>query len=224
MLLTGHIGFKGAWMSQILCNARAELTGYSRCSEKEISLFRLSGVASRMNHIKGDVRDLQHMLQVFNDVQPEIVIHMAEQPIIKDSYKDPVYTYETNVMGTVNLLECVRQTKSVKSVVNVTTDKVYKNNEWVWRYRENEPLDGFDSNSKSCSELVAHSYINSFFEDHDVAISTARAGNVIGGGDFANDRIVPDCIRAAHKKRILLYVILSRLVHISMFWSRYMHI
>jgi CDP-glucose 4,6-dehydratase len=141
-------------------------------------------------------------MKVFKDVQPEIVFHLAAQPIVRESYKDPVYTYETNVMGTVNICEAVRQTTSVKSFLNVTTDKVYKNNEWCWGYRENEPLDGYDpySNSKSCSELVTHSYINSFYNDMDVAVSTARAGNVIGGGDFAPDRIIPDCVRAAEKK------------------------
>jgi CDP-glucose 4,6-dehydratase len=139
------------------------------------------------------------MKKVFAATQPEIVLHLAAQPIVRDSYKDPVYTYETNVMGTVNICECVRLNPCVKSFLNVTTDKVYKNNEWEWGYRENEPLDGYDpySNSKSCSELVTHSYINSFFCNMDVAVSTARAGNVIGGGDFANDRIVPDCVRAA---------------------------
>ncbi len=198
VLLTGHTGFKGAWMSQVLTGAGAELTGYSRGTEKEQSLFELAGLMDRMRHVKGDVRDLEHLKQVFAQTQPEIVIHMAAQPIVRDSYADPVYTYETNVMGTVNLLECVRLNPCVKSVVNVTTDKVYRNNEWVWGYRENEPLDGYDpySNSKSCSELVTHSYCSSFFQDRDIAVSTARAGNVIGGGDFAHDRIIPDCVRA----------------------------
>lgn len=146
------------------------------------------------------------MKAVFDEFQPEIVLHLAAQPIVRDSYKDPVYTYETNVMGTVNILECVRNSESVKSFLNVTTDKVYENKEWCWGYRENEPLDGYDpySNSKSCSELVTHSYKNSFFKDSDIAISTARAGNVIGGGDFANNRIVPDCIRAAKKKEDII--------------------
>ena len=152
-----------------------------------------------MNSVIGDIRDLDHLKKVFEQTQPEIVLHLAAQPIVRDSYKDPVYTYETNVMGTVNICECVRLNPCVKSFLNVTTDKVYKNNEWEWGYRENEPLDGFDpySNSKSCSELVTHSYINSFFDNMNLAVSTARAGNVIGGGDFANDRIVPDCVRAA---------------------------
>jgi CDP-glucose 4,6-dehydratase len=154
-----------------------------------------------MDSVIGDVRDLEHLKKVFQEAEPEIVLHLAAQPIVRDSYKDPVYTYETNVMGTVNVCECVRLTPSVKSFLNVTTDKVYENKEWAWGYRENEPLDGFDpySNSKSCSELVTHSYINSFFAGRDLAVSTARAGNVIGGGDFANDRIIPDCVRAMEK-------------------------
>lgn len=205
VLLTGHTGFKGAWMSRVLVSAGAELTGYSRGSEKERSLFELAGLKDRLRHVTGDVRDLEHMKRVFAETQPEIVIHMAAQPIVRDSYTDPVYTYETNVMGTVNLLECVRLNPSVKSVVNVTTDKVYRNNEWVWGYRENEPLDGYDpySNSKSCSELVTHSYCGSFFGERDIAVSTARAGNVIGGGDFAHDRIIPDCVRAVLADRPL---------------------
>ncbi len=198
VLVTGHTGFKGTWLCRMLVNAGAEVTGYSLEAPTNPNLFALAGLEDKMTSVVGDVRDLKHMMDVFQKAQPEIVLHLAAQPIVRDSYKDPHYTYETNVMGTVNLLECVRATKSVKSVLNVTTDKVYQNNEWCWGYRENEPLDGFDpySNSKSCSELVTHSYKNSFFADGSVAISTARAGNVIGGGDFANDRIIPDCIRA----------------------------
>ena len=201
VLLTGHTGFKGSWMSVTLVNAGAEVVGYSSCSKTETRLFDLCGVKDQITHIKGDVRDLDHLLEVFRTHQPEIVIHMAAQPIVRDSYKDPVGTYSTNVMGAVNICEAVRQTPSVRSFLNVTTDKVYENKEWEWGYRENEPLDGYDpySNSKSCSELVTHSYKNSFFTDSRVAVSTARAGNVIGGGDFANDRIIPDCIRAAVK-------------------------
>ena len=201
VLLTGHTGFKGSWMSVVLVNAGANVIGYSSCSKSETRLSDLCGVKGQITHIKGDVRDLEHLLEVFRTYQPEIVIHMAAQPIVRDSYKDPVGTYSTNVMGTVNICEAVRKTGSVKSFLNVTTDKVYENKEWEWGYRENEPLDGYDpySNSKSCSELVTHSYKNSFFTDDRVAVSTARAGNVIGGGDFANDRIIPDCIRAAVK-------------------------
>ena len=202
VLLTGHTGFKGSWMSVVLANAGANVIGYSTCSKTEKRLFDICGVRDQMTHIKGDVRDLDHLRSVFAEYQPEIVIHMAAQPIVRESYRDPVGTYETNVMGTVNVLECVRTNPCVKSFLNVTTDKVYENKEWEWGYRENEPLDGYDpySNSKSCSELVTHSYKNSFFADGRTAISTARAGNVIGGGDFAKDRIIPDCVRAAIKK------------------------
>ncbi len=201
VLLTGHTGFKGSWMSVMLVNAGAKVVGYSTCSKTETRLFDLCGIRDQITHIKGDVRDLEHLLEVCREYQPEIVIHMAAQPIVRDSYKDPVGTYSTNVMGTVNICEAVRQTQSVKSFLNVTTDKVYENKEWEWGYRENEPLDGYDpySNSKSCSELVTHSYKSSFFTDGRVAVSTARAGNVIGGGDFAHDRIIPDCVRAAIK-------------------------
>ena len=199
VLVTGHTGFKGTWLCRILINAGAQVTGYSLNPPTEPNLFSMADVESRMNSVIGDIRDLDHLKKVFEQTQPEIVLHLAAQSIVRDSYKDPVYTYETNVMGTVNICECVRLNPCVKSFLNVTTDKVYKNNEWEWGYRENEPLDGFDpySNSKSCSELVTHSYINSFFDNMNLAVSTARAGNVIGGGDFANDRIVPDCVRAA---------------------------
>ena len=199
VLVTGHTGFKGSWLCKMLAMAGAEVTGYSLEPPTSPSLFALSHMEEQMYSVIGDVRDLAHLKQVMEETQPEIVLHLAAQPIVRDSYKDPVYTYETNVMGTVNMLECIRQTNCVRSFLNVTTDKVYHNNEWEWGYRETDPLDGYDpySNSKSCSELVTHSYKNSFFADGSVAISTARAGNVIGGGDFANDRIIPDCIRAA---------------------------
>ena len=201
VLLTGHTGFKGSWMSVMLVNSGAEVIGYSSCKKNNIRLFDICGIENQISHVKGDVRDLDYLLNVFKAYQPEIVIHMAAQPIVRDGYKDPIGTYSTNVMGTVNICEAVRQTQSVKSFLNVTTDKVYENKEWEWGYRENEALDGYDpySNSKSCSELVTHCYKNSFFTDGRVAVSTARAGNVIGGGDFANDRIIPDCIRAAIK-------------------------
>lgn len=216
VLVTGHTGFKGSWMCQLLVMAGADVTGYALEAPTSPSLFDMLGLDKKINSIIGDVRDLKHMLEVFETVQPEIVIHMAAQPLVRESYQEPVYTYETNVMGTVNILECVRKVNSVKSFLNVTTDKVYLNREWNWGYRENEELNGFDpySNSKSCSELVTSSYKNSFFGGETgimqgngpsdekgrlVAISTARAGNVIGGGDFAADRIVPDCIRSAEK-------------------------
>lgn len=199
IFVTGHTGFKGSWLCRILVHAGADVTGYSLVPPTKPDLFSLADLESRMHSVIGDIRDKENLMSVFDKAKPEIVLHLAAQPIVRDSYKNPSYTYETNVMGTVNILECVRNSKTVKSFLNVTTDKVYHNNEWDWGYRENEPLDGFDpySNSKSCSELVTHSYKNSFFADGHVAISTARAGNVIGGGDFANDRIIPDCVRAA---------------------------
>lgn len=206
VLITGHTGFKGTWMSRMLINAGAVITGYSLASHTEPNLFNLAGIDNHMKSVIGDVRDYDCLKAVFEQEKPEIVFHLAAQPIVRDSYKNPRYTYETNVMGTVNILECVRNTDSVKSVVNVTTDKVYRNNEWCWGYREDDPLDGYDpySNSKSCSELVTHSYKNSFFDGRDIAISTVRAGNVIGGGDFANDRIIPDCVRAMKDNRVIL--------------------
>lgn len=199
VFLTGHTGFKGSWLSKILISAGAQLTGYSLTPPTEPNLFSLAGIEDKMTSVIGDIRDFDKLKKVFDEAQPEIVFHLAAQPIVITSYEQPRYTYETNVMGTVNILECVRGSDSVKSVLNVTTDKVYKNNEWCWGYRENEPLDGFDpySNSKSCSELVTHSYKSSFFDSRDIAVSTARAGNVIGGGDFADNRIIPDCVRAA---------------------------
>ncbi len=202
VLVTGHTGFKGSWLCRILVNAGADVTGYSLEPPTNPALFNMCGLEGRINSVIGDIRDLKHLKETFEMSKPQIVFHLAAQPIVRDSYKDPVYTYETNVMGTVNICECVRTFTCVKSFLNVTTDKVYENKEWEWGYRENEPLDGYDpySNSKSCSELVTHSYKNAFFNDMDVAVSTARAGNVIGGGDFANDRIVPDCARAAFKK------------------------
>lgn len=201
VLITGHTGFKGTWLCQILLKAGANVSGYSLAPPTEPNLYSICDVQDKINSFFGDVRDFSFLKKVFDQVQPEIVIHLAAQPLVKDSYKNPLLTYETNVMGTVNILECIRLNSSVKSFLNVTTDKVYKNREWVWGYRETEQLDGLDpySNSKSCSELLTHSYNDSFFYNRDVAISTARAGNVIGGGDFANDRIIPDCVRAVGK-------------------------
>lgn len=206
VFITGHTGFKGSWLCKILALAGAEVTGYSLEPPTNPSLFQIAGIHNDIHSVIGDIRNLEDLSNAINKAQPEFIFHLAAQPIVRDSYKDPVYTYETNVMGTVNLMECVRLSSSIKSVLNVTTDKVYKNNEWEWGYREDEPLDGFDpySNSKSCSELVTHSYKSSFFADDRVRVSTARAGNVIGGGDFANDRIVPDCIRAAEKKENII--------------------
>jgi CDP-glucose 4,6-dehydratase len=198
VFVTGHTGFKGTWLCNILINAGAIVNGYSLPAPTSPNLFKLAGIEYEMNSVIGDIRDFEHLKNAFETACPEIVFHLAAQPIVRDSYKNPKYTYETNALGTLNLMECIRLSDSVRSVVNVTTDKVYKNNEWCWGYRETEPLDGFDpySNSKSCSELITHSYINSFFLNRPVAVSTARAGNVLGGGDFANDRIIPDCMRA----------------------------
>ena len=198
VLITGHTGFKGSWLSQILINWKANVIGYSLNPPTNPNLFNLLDLESNMNSIIGDIRDLNKLKDVFNEFKPEIVIHMAAQPLVRESYENPVYTFETNVMGTVNICECVRQSNSVKSFLNVTTDKVYENVEKQEGYKEDEKLDGFDpySNSKSCSELVTHSYINSFLNELNIPTSTARAGNVIGGGDFAKDRIIPDCFRA----------------------------
>lgn len=199
ILITGHTGFKGTWMCKMLLHAGARVSGYALKPAQEPNLYALSGIDAEIDSYIGDIRDLDALKEVFAKVQPEIVIHMAAQPLVRESYENPVYTYDVNVMGTVNVLECVRINPCVKSFLNVTTDKVYFNKEWEWGYREDEELNGFDpySNSKSCSELVTSSYKNSFFADGYTAISTARAGNVIGGGDFAIDRIIPDCVRAA---------------------------
>lgn len=201
VLVTGHTGFKGSWLTRILVNLGANVVGYSLEAPTNPSLFNEAKLADNITSVIGDIRDYDKLLEVFTKFQPEIVLHLAAQPLVLDSYKDPKYTYETNVMGTVNLMECIRLTPSVKSVLNVTTDKVYKNREWCWGYREDEMLDGYDpySNSKSCSELVTHSYVSSFFATdscRSLTVSTARAGNVIGGGDFSENRIIPDCVRS----------------------------
>ncbi|MBR1937391.1 MAG: CDP-glucose 4,6-dehydratase [Spirochaetales bacterium] len=206
VLVTGHTGFKGSWFCFLLYHLGAEVTGYSLEPPTHPSLFEIAEIESDINSVIGDIRDFDKLWEVFSDFKPEIVLHLAAQPIVRDSYKNPKYTYETNVMGTVNILECVRKSNCVKSFLNVTTDKVYLNKEWPWGYREDDALDGFDpySNSKSCSEIITHSYKNSFFSDGSVPISTARAGNVIGGGDFANDRIIPDCVRAVSRKEPII--------------------
>ncbi len=202
VLVTGHTGFKGTWLCKILINAGAKVIGYALEAPTNPNLFSLSNIESQMTSIIGDIRDYKKLKSIFEQYKPELVFHLAAQPIVRDSYKEPRYTYETNVMGTVNVLECIRLTPFVKSFLNITTDKVYYNDDVPNHpFKEDEPLDGYDpySNSKSCSELVTHSYKKSFFSDGRCAISTARAGNVIGGGDFANDRIIPDCIRAIEK-------------------------
>lgn len=203
VLVTGHTGFKGTWLCAVLLELGADVTGYALEPPTVPSLYAITEMARRIHSVIGDIRDLEHLKRLFAEKRPEIVLHMAAQPIVRESYRNPVYTYDVNVMGTVNVLECARLSDSVRSFLNVTTDKVYKNREWEWGYRENEELNGFDpySNSKSCSELVTESYRNSFFAEKNVAVSTARAGNVIGGGDFAADRIIPDCVRAIAEKR-----------------------
>ena len=209
VFITGHTGFKGTWLCQLLVQAGAEVTGYALEPPTEPSLFALTEMEKRVRSVRGDVRDGQALLAAMQAARPDVVLHLAAQPIVRESYRSPVLTYETNVMGTVHLLEAVRRCESVRSVLNVTTDKVYENREWVWGYRESDPLDGFDpySNSKSCSELVTHSYRQSFFTGTDgaplVPVSTARAGNVIGGGDFAADRIIPDCVRALERGEVI---------------------
>ncbi len=199
VFITGHTGFKGTWLCRILMQAGAEVTGYALVPPTNPSLFALTKTVNDIHSITGDIRNRELLIKSMKEAAPDIVLHLAAQPLVRLSYKDPVSTYETNVMGTVNILDAVRMTPSVRSFINITTDKVYKNKEWLWGYREDEELCGYDpySNSKSCSELVTYSYQHSFFsEDDSPAISTARSGNVIGGGDYAADRIIPDCIRA----------------------------
>lgn len=202
VFLTGHTGFKGSWLSEILLLARAEVCGYALPPVKD-GLFAQLHLGDRMRSEEGDIRDLPHLWKTFQTFSPEIVFHLAAQPIVRISYTDPVGTYFTNVLGTVHILECVRKSDSVRSFLNVTTDKVYQNQERIQGYREDERLDGYDpySNSKSCSELVTGTYVRSFLAKQGVAVSTARAGNVIGGGDCSTDRIVPDCIRAARRRQ-----------------------
>lgn len=199
VLITGHTGFKGSWLCRLLLLIGADVIGYALPAENINTLYDIVGIKKDIESIEGDIRNVQHLKDIVKKFKPEFIIHMAAQPIVRESYTNPLYTYETNIMGTANILEAIRVTNCVRSFVNVTTDKVYQNNEWLWGYRENEALNGYDpySNSKSCSELVTSCYKNSFFKNTDIAISTARAGNVIGGGDFAKDRIIPDCIRAA---------------------------
>lgn len=203
VLITGHTGFKGSWLCIFLNKLGADIYGYALEPPTNPSLFVEANINKFITSYIGDIRNLEHLQEAMNKVQPEIVIHMAAQPLVRESYKNPVETYAVNVMGTVNLLEACRNTSSVKAIINVTTDKCYENQEWHWGYRENEPMGGYDpySNSKACSELVTSSYRNSYFNSkeymkHGVAVATARAGNVIGGGDWADDRLIPDFIRA----------------------------
>lgn len=208
VLLTGHTGFKGGWLSLWLQQLGAEVTGYALQPPTNPSLYEVANVARGMSSIIGDIRDATALAKAMRDAEPEFVIHMAAQPLVRRSYIDPVETYSTNVMGTVHLLEAVRRAPSVRAVVNVTSDKCYDNKEWVWGYRENEPMGGFDpySSSKGCAELVTSAYRNSYFNptnygEHHVALASVRAGNVIGGGDWADDRLIPDILRAVSDGR-----------------------
>jgi CDP-glucose 4,6-dehydratase len=203
VLLTGHTGFKGSWLSLWLQSMGSQVIGYALAPPTNPSLFEVAEVGSGMTSIIGDIRELKQLQAVFGAHQPEIVIHMAAQALVRHSYIEPVETYSTNVMGTVNVLEAVRHTPSVRAVVNVTSDKCYENREWAWGYRENEAMGGYDpySNSKGCAELVTAAYRNSYFHpekyaEHGVAVGSGRAGNVIGGGDWADDRLIPDILRA----------------------------
>jgi CDP-glucose 4,6-dehydratase len=198
VFLTGHTGFKGGWTSLWLTRMGASVTGFALPAPTEPSLFAVAGVARGMTSLMGDIRDREQLEQAVVNAAPDIVIHMAAQPLVRASYDDPVGTYATNVMGTVHLLDAVRRTPSVRAVCAVTTDKCYENREWVWGYREDEPMGGHDpySNSKGCAELVVSAYRNSFFGEGKAAIASGRAGNVIGGGDWATDRLIPDILRA----------------------------
>src|SRR3989338_6942999 len=208
VFLTGHTGFKGGWLSLWLQSLGAEVTGFALTPPTNPSLFEVANVAGGMKSIIGDIRDLDALERAMKESNPEIVIHMAAQPLVRYSYVNPVETYATNVMGTVHLFEAVRKAGSVKAVVNITTDKCYENREWEWGYRENEPMGGYDpySNSKGCAELVTSAYRLSFFNPvdyskHGVALASVRAGNVIGGGDWAQDRLIPDIISAFSEGR-----------------------
>lgn len=208
VFLTGHTGFKGSWMSLWLQHLGADLTGFALTPPTQPSLFEEAHVADGMRSIIGDIRDFDKLQEAMRLAQPEIVIHMAAQPLVRYSYQHPVETYAVNVMGTVHLLEAIRHTPSVKAVVNITTDKCYENKEWAWGYRENEPMGGYDpySNSKGCAELVSSAYRSSFFnpkhyQEHGVALATVRAGNVIGGGDWAQDRLIPDILQAFERQQ-----------------------
>ena len=205
VFLTGHTGFKGSWMSLLLKQMGAELTGYSLSPSDDANLYNFANVAECINSNLADIRDLDKLKATMTTAQPEIVIHMAAQSLVRDSYDDPIGTYTTNVIGTANVLEVVRKVESVKVVLNITSDKCYENKEWVWGYRENDPMGGYDpySSSKGCAELVSSAYFRSFLNEKNIGLATARAGNVIGGGDWAKDRIVPDAIRAFTQKEIL---------------------
>lgn len=208
VLVTGHTGFKGSWLSLWLKELGANVIGYALEPPTEPSMFEVLKLDEEIDSIIGDIRDNNKLQKVFRQYQPQFVFHMAAQSLVRDSYANPRYTYETNVIGTVNVFEAVRNTDSVRVVLNITSDKCYENKKWVWGYRENDPMGGYDpySSSKGCAELVTTAYRNSYFNPqkynkHKVSLSSVRAGNVIGGGDWAKDRLVPDCINALSKEQ-----------------------
>jgi len=208
VLVTGHTGFKGSWLSLWLQNLEAEVLGYALSPPSKPNLFEIAEIADGMTCITGDIHDLEHLKAVLAQHKPEIVIHMAAQALIRRSYTDPVQTYTTNVLGTVNVLEAVRKSRNVRAVVCITSDKCYENKEWLWGYRENERMGGRDpySSSKACAELVISAYRDSYFsaetyKRHGVAVASSRAGNVIGGGDWARDRLIPDTMKAVLENR-----------------------
>ncbi len=205
VFLTGHTGFKGGWLSLWLLKLGARITGYSLPPPTKPSFFEVTNLPKHMESVEGDIRDYEHLLKSFQESKPEVVFHLAAQPLVRYSYQEPLLTYATNVMGTAHILEAARKSSSVKAVIIITTDKCYENKEWIWPYRENDRLGGRDpySNSKACAELVTSAYRASFFEDTNVGIASVRAGNVIGGGDWAKDRLIPDLFRAVEKAEAL---------------------
>lgn len=204
VFITGHTGFKGTWLSLFLIHLGAKVIGYSLKPIINPNLYSITKIKNKISSNYGDIRNYKLLNETLNKYKPEIIFHMAAQPLVLESYKSPHYTYETNIMGTLNILEIIRNTNYVKSFINITTDKVYKNKETMTGYRENEELDGFDpySNSKSCSELITKTYVRSLIKNK-VAISTVRAGNVIGGGDFSENRIIPDCTKALFSNKCI---------------------
>jgi CDP-glucose 4,6-dehydratase len=200
VLVTGHTGFKGSWLGSVLSLSGAQVSGYALKPDGETNLYNQLDLNQKINHsFIGDVRDFENLSKALKTTQPEIIFHLAAQPLVRESYNNPRQTYETNVMGTVNLLDAARSCPSLKAIVVVTSDKCYENREWSYAYRENDPMGGHDpySNSKGCQELVTAAYRDSFLAKQNILVATARAGNVIGGGDYATDRIVPDMVRAA---------------------------
>ena len=206
VFITGHTGFKGSWLTAWLINLGAKVTGFSSYLPSDPCNFEVCKLHEKINHIKGDICNYRQLREAFEKIKPDIVFHLAAQPIVKKSFEDPKLTFDTNVGGTVNVLECIKVCGSVKASVLITSDKCYQNFEWVWGYRENDKLGGDDpySASKAAAEIVINSYIKSFFtSDNSVCVASTRAGNVIGGGDWAVDRIIPDCVRAFSKRETL---------------------